>query len=312
MSETTSDAAAPGGDVAGDAPHEGGTAAGNPAAIAAGRDAERAAGDSGDTADGGASGVALKTSSAGAAAAEAGGDAPAAAEAVGEDSHAASTGGSEGEGDDDSAADSEGTQDFSDDEDEGKDGYKKGGYHPVKVGEVYNNNLVVVRKLGWGHFSTVWCAWDRKRKRQAALKVQKSASHYTEAAMDEIDFLNKAASIDHPGSKQVVRLWDSFKHTGPHGVHVCMLFEPMGPNLLALIKHYNYRGIPMDMVRSITRQVTPGPISLTSLSNLSAHSCAFDRILRGEHERVNPQAWSAWLPDRSVLATRAGVRLIGC
>jgi len=33
--------------------------------------------------------------------------------------------------------------------------------------------------------------------------------------------------------------------------------QPMGPNLLALIKHYNYRGIPMDMVRSITRQVNP-------------------------------------------------------
>ena len=55
----------------------------------------------------------------------------------------------------------------------------------------------------------------------------------------------------------MVRLWDSFKHSGPNGVHVCMLFEPMGPNLLALIKHYNYRGIPMDMVRSITRQVNP-------------------------------------------------------
>jgi len=125
----------------------------------------------------------------------------------------------------------------------------------VKVGEVYNNNFVVVRKLGWGHFSTVWCAWDRKNKRQVALKVQKSASHYTEAAMDEIDFLNKAASIDHAGSQQVVRLWDSFKHSGPNGNHVCMVFEPMGPNLLALIKHFNYRGIPMDMVRSITRQV---------------------------------------------------------
>ena len=86
------------------------------------------------------------------------------------------------------------------DEDEGKDGYKKGchlplfllpidllqqtnhvhssprpasenyltplfpsplgGYHPVRMGETYNSS-VVVRKLGWGHFSTVWCAWNR-------------------------------------------------------------------------------------------------------------------------------------------------------
>jgi hypothetical protein len=31
----------------------------------------------------------------------------------------------------------------------------------------------------------------RKNRRQVALKVQKSASHYTEAAMDEIEFLRK-------------------------------------------------------------------------------------------------------------------------
>lgn len=29
-------------------------------------------------------------------------------------------------------------EDYSDDEDEGEDGYKVGGYHRVKVGEVYN------------------------------------------------------------------------------------------------------------------------------------------------------------------------------
>ena len=32
----------------------------------------------------------------------------------------------------------ESAEDYSDDEDEGEDGYKEGGYHRVKVGEVYN------------------------------------------------------------------------------------------------------------------------------------------------------------------------------
>lgn len=37
--------------------------------------------------------------------------------------------------------------------------YEAGGYHPVRIGDVYgpNDRYVVVRKLGWGHFSTVWC-----------------------------------------------------------------------------------------------------------------------------------------------------------
>jgi len=35
-----------------------------------------------------------------------------------------------------------------------------GGYHPVKIGDLYNGKYHVIRKLGWGHFSTVWLCWD--------------------------------------------------------------------------------------------------------------------------------------------------------
>ena len=34
--------------------------------------------------------------------------------------------------------------------------YCKGGYHPVRIGDLYNQRYHVLRKLGWGHFSTVW------------------------------------------------------------------------------------------------------------------------------------------------------------
>lgn len=37
----------------------------------------------------------------------------------------------------------ESAEDYSDDEDEGEEGYKVGGYHRVKVGEVYNQRLVI-------------------------------------------------------------------------------------------------------------------------------------------------------------------------
>lgn len=43
----------------------------------------------------------------------------------------------------------------------------------------------------------------RKNKRQVALKLQKSAPHYTEAAMDEIEFLDKVLIfilISHDGN----------------------------------------------------------------------------------------------------------------
>src|SRR5262245_29349728 len=46
------------------------------------------------------------------------------------------------------------------DEEDSED-YCKGGYHPVFVGEEYKDGkYTVVRKLGWGHFSTVWLSRD--------------------------------------------------------------------------------------------------------------------------------------------------------
>ncbi|RLN62951.1 hypothetical protein BBJ29_003589 [Phytophthora kernoviae] len=153
----------------------------------------------------------------------------------------------------------------SESEEEGESSYKPGGYHPVQVGEVYNNRFEVVEKLGWGHFSTVWKCQDRHTGGMVAMKVQKSARHYTEAAKDEIELLEctvNAAQTELTLKEQeevkVVRLVDSFEHKGPNGVHVCMVFEMMGDNLLTLIKYYNYRGVPMRLVQRLTRDMMEG------------------------------------------------------
>jgi serine/threonine-protein kinase SRPK3 len=146
-------------------------------------------------------------------------------------------------------------------EEEDSEDYCKGGYHPVAVGETYNNGrYVVVRKLGWGHFSTVWLSRDTTTGKHVALKVVRSAAHYTETAIDEIKLLNRIvqAKPSHPGRKHVVSLLDSFEHKGPNGVHVCMVFEVLGENLLGLIKRWNHRGIPTPLVKQITKQVLLG------------------------------------------------------
>ena len=38
--------------------------------------------------------------------------------------------------------------------------YHPGGYHPVHLGDVFNDRYVIVRKLGYGQYSTVWLARD--------------------------------------------------------------------------------------------------------------------------------------------------------
>ncbi|CAB9499444.1 SRSF protein kinase 1 [Seminavis robusta] len=182
---------------------------------------------------------------------------------------------------------SESGEDYTDDEDEGESGYKPGGYHPVNVGDVFNQGrYVVIKKLGWGHFSTVWMVKDRKAQAAGkgthfyALKVQKSAEHYTEAAMDEVELLDCIAqkrkheatllgnpSTDEEGvtavqmvdhAKFSATLHDSFFHTGPNGRHMCMVFSMLGCNLLSVIKAFNYRGIPIEVVKRMIQGVCKG------------------------------------------------------
>lgn len=38
--------------------------------------------------------------------------------------------------------------------------YRFGGYHPVRLGDVYNGRYKVIRKLGYGQHSTVWLVLD--------------------------------------------------------------------------------------------------------------------------------------------------------
>lgn len=155
----------------------------------------------------------------------------------------------------------------------------------------YQNRYIVIKKLGWGHFSTVWMVKDRQLVQKGganannvfyAIKVQKSAEHYTEAAMDEVELLDcvakerkqceavysKAPSskdndgiqlatvVDH--SRHVATLHDSFFHSGPNGRHMCMVFSMLGCNLLSVIKAYNYRGIPIPAVKKMIKGISKG------------------------------------------------------
>lgn len=102
--------------------------------------------------------------------------------------------------------------------------------------------------------------YNFRYNRHVALKVVKSAQHYTETAVDEIKLLSRVGSSNprHPGRRHVVQLLDNFRHKGPNGVHVCMVFEVLGENLLGLIKRYQNRGLPPHIVRQISKQVLLG------------------------------------------------------
>lgn len=96
-----------------------------------------------------------------------------------------------------------------------------------------------------------------------ALKIVKSAEHYTEAAEDEILLLERVSeNLDKlklpVGEESAVRLLDHFRHRGPHGTHVCMVFEVLGENLLKIIRRFEHRGLPLHVVKRIAKQMLQG------------------------------------------------------
>jgi len=105
---------------------------------------------------------------------------------------------------------------------------------------------------------------NKESLRYVAMKIQKSSVRYREAAYDEIALLKSITENStnynclNSQDFNVVELLDHFEHNGQHGRHVCMVFEVLGENLLSVIKKYNYKGVPIRIVKNFTRQMLVG------------------------------------------------------
>ena len=161
-------------------------------------------------------------------------------------------------------SDSDLTHDSDDDDHDNNDTtespseYKKGGYHPVCIGDQYNDKYIIEKKLGFGYFSTVWLASDQTRSSDdphkiVAIKISKSRESFQEAAQDEMKMLQTLGNQDF-----IVQLLDQFVIWGPHGKHYCLVFEPMWKDLYYLIRKFDFKGIPSKLLKVLAYQILCG------------------------------------------------------
>ncbi|KAK0651099.1 serine protein kinase [Cercophora newfieldiana] len=140
--------------------------------------------------------------------------------------------------------------------------YRPGGYHPVHLGDIFDNGRYkVIRKLGEGSYSTVWLARDLKQSIYVALKIL--VSEISESTK-ELQILRHLAQVSlEGGSQHVTQLLHEFKHHGPNGTHICLVFEPMGPSVNTMVEElpqFNPRKLGMKvryppwMAKSILKQ----------------------------------------------------------
>ncbi|KAG8961890.1 hypothetical protein FRC00_010934, partial [Tulasnella sp. 408] len=129
--------------------------------------------------------------------------------------------------------------------------YRLGGYHPVKIGETYDNRYRVLRKLGWGEYSTVWLARDFQSSRYVALKMLQGRRV---AAMDEQEVLDIIAK-DSLAWNHIAEPLGSFVHDGPNGQHPCIVFEVLGPTVRDLVKDNPKQALSTEQVKRTARQL---------------------------------------------------------
>lgn len=68
------------------------------------------------------------------------------------------------------------------------------------------------------------------------------------------DLMAALKKYGHSGeTSHCVQLLNSFIHNGPNGKHFIMVFEILGVNFLELIKRYDYKGVPIPLVRKLAR-----------------------------------------------------------
>lgn len=114
------------------------------------------------------------------------------------------------------------------------EGYRKGGFHPVHIGDVFDQKRYrIVHKLGYGGFSTVWLARDGHLNRYVALKILTA-----EGSNDckELYILNQLRTHhgEHSGQKHITSILEYFKIEGPNGTHICLVSQVAGPTIAQL------------------------------------------------------------------------------
>ncbi|KAI9373398.1 kinase-like protein [Aspergillus egyptiacus] len=118
--------------------------------------------------------------------------------------------------------------------------YRPGGYHPVHLGDAFQNGRYTVHhKLGFGSSSTVWLVDDNENEQWVALKIKTAVSSTLSPEIRNLERLGQQSDF-------VVQLLDEFSLSGPNGTHQCLVFELLGPSLHWVLEDYHKTDDTLD------------------------------------------------------------------
>ncbi|KAL5221219.1 hypothetical protein ABZP36_025932 [Zizania latifolia] len=128
--------------------------------------------------------------------------------------------------------------------------WRDDGHYVFDLGENLTQRYKILSKMGEGTFGRVLECWDRETREYVAIKVVRSIRKYRDAAMIEIDVLNRLAENERYRSLCVqIQRWFDYRN------HICIVFEKLGPSLYDFLKRNRYQPFPVELVREFGRQL---------------------------------------------------------
>jgi serine/threonine-protein kinase SRPK3 len=96
-----------------------------------------------------------------------------------------------------------------------------------------------------------------RANRHVALKILTADCYGGEKDTFEVSILEhiKATDLSNPGASHILGLLDYFRHRGPYGEHVCLIFKAMGPDLAAYRRLFPQLRVPTQTLKQITRHL---------------------------------------------------------
>jgi serine/threonine-protein kinase SRPK3 len=130
------------------------------------------------------------------------------------------------------------------------------------IGDILNNDYIIISKLGSGAYATVWLSYSYSKKKYYAIKINNIDD--SNVAEKEIEIYKNIKKLNNTYLNNII---DHFIHETEVGNHVCMVFDLLAGSVYDIIRHT--KGLDIKQVKSIVRQLL---LALLDLNKSKIHT----------------------------------------
>ena len=124
----------------------------------------------------------------------------------------------------------------------------------AKSESLVQDRFNLLKIMGQGRFSTVYAAFDTKKKRKVALKIYRASDEFFAYFKHEVALIELIGNKTHPN---IVASYGNFVMHTDNGRHGVIVFELLTETVKHLLRA-NKKGLTLSKVKHITNQVAKG------------------------------------------------------